>query len=340
MNADCRISTTALNHPKIVKLKRRLGAEGVLSLLTLWAWTASERPNGALDGLDEEDLAIVAGWPGDEGFFITTLIELRLLDWDGERFIVRDLEEQNQRATRDEERGERARNAAQKRWEKGKSVASMLSVNPMRRSMIEHPCRIDEHSRTVQYCSSTCSTTTTPNPSSSEERPEATPTDESVVVCGGGDEGTENRESVQSVAALEYPASLSDDEQKRARPLVEPYPELAQALLDELAAAMRAGRIKTSPIAYLRALVKRANAGEFNPEAGVKIARDRERRRAAETAVREALSRPPAQVAPSAGRSQVGPKPVSEHIAALKAALGMRAAGTTAADHQAERIAA
>lgn len=332
MNAEFRITTTALNHPKIVKLKRRLGAEGVLALLTLWAWTASERPSGALTGLDEEDLAIVAGWPGDERFFITTLIELKLLDWDGDSFATRDLEEQNQRATSDEERSERARNAAQKRWGTEKSVTFMLeNAKPMLNDDLAS-CRIDEHVRTVQYCSSSSSTTTTPNPSSSTPTGEA----ETDRAEEDGDPSPE-----EGGTALDYPASLTPYQRQQAETLVRSHGDLAQALLDELAAAIKGGRIKTSPVAYLRALVKRAAAGEFNPDAGVKIARDRERRQEAERAVRAAAARPPTtEVAALSGRGQTGTKAVRSHIEALKAALKMPGAPGADEARQPQRAAA
>lgn len=57
-------------------------------------------------------------------------------------------------------------------------------------------------------------------------------------------------------------------------------PAHAQALLDELSARMQARAIRTGPVAYLRGLVKRAEAGDFIPELGPRIAADRRRREA------------------------------------------------------------
>jgi hypothetical protein len=51
---------------------------------------------------------------------------------------------------------------------------------------------------------------------------------------------------------------------------------LAQALLDELAARLNANKVTGAPLSYLRALVNRANTGQFTPEAGIKIASVRE----------------------------------------------------------------
>ena len=49
-------------------------------------------------------------------------------------------------------------------------------------------------------------------------------------------------------------------------------PQHAQAMLDELAGRMNINGIRLSPIGYLRALLKQAQAGEFIPEVGVRVA--------------------------------------------------------------------
>ena len=74
--------------------------------------------------------------------------------------------------------------------------------------------------------------------------------------------------------------SESVEAQRRLSPLP---PELAQQLLDELAARLKAGTIRISPLVYLAGFIKRANAGKFTPEAALYIAdaRDRRRRNAA-----------------------------------------------------------
>jgi hypothetical protein len=79
---------------------------------------------------------------------------------------------------------------------------------------------------------------------------------------------------------LEYPKGLSPSERADAqRRLARLSPELAQQLLDELAARLKAGTIRVSPLVYLARLIKRANAGEFVPEAALRVADERERRR-------------------------------------------------------------
>lgn len=80
MNTDIRLSVDFYDHPKIVKLERRLGFEGVKALQLLWLWTAKNRPDGVLSGMDEEDIAIAARWTGDVTQFNSVLTELRLVD--------------------------------------------------------------------------------------------------------------------------------------------------------------------------------------------------------------------------------------------------------------------
>ena len=79
---------------------------------------------------------------------------------------------------------------------------------------------------------------------------------------------------------LEYPKGLSPSERADAqRRLARLPPELAQQLLDELAARLKAGTIRVSPLVYLAGLIKRANAGKFVPEAALRVADAREKRR-------------------------------------------------------------
>ncbi|MHB8257124.1 MAG: hypothetical protein ACYDHY_12160 [Acidiferrobacterales bacterium] len=52
---------------------------------------------------------------------------------------------------------------------------------------------------------------------------------------------------------------------------------VAQDLLDELAGRLNAKTVHDAPLSYLRALIARAEAGTFTPEAGVRVAQARER---------------------------------------------------------------
>jgi hypothetical protein len=94
--------------------------------------------------------------------------------------------------------------------------------------------------------------------------------------CGGGD-----------LSGLEYPNGLSAVErQEAANKLADLSTDLAQQLLDELTANISAGTIRATPLAYLRGLIKRAQSGQFTPEAGLRIAEQRKRRVQTESAIR------------------------------------------------------
>jgi hypothetical protein len=75
-----------------------------------------------------------------------------------------------------------------------------------------------------------------------------------------------------------FPASLSVQERELAEKKLQGISDgLGQALLDELAGRMQRATLRGSPLAYLRGLVRRAQVGEFTPEAGVAVAAARQR---------------------------------------------------------------
>jgi hypothetical protein len=71
---------------------------------------------------------------------------------------------------------------------------------------------------------------------------------------------------------LILPETLLPEERQAALVLVRRCAPNAQALLDELSARIQANAVHTSPVAYLRGLVRRALAGEFVPELGPRVA--------------------------------------------------------------------
>ncbi len=104
-----------------------------------------------------------------------------------------------------------------------------------------------------------------------------------------------NAERPRGGEALVFPDSLPEPTVGEARRTLAPFSlPLAQALIDELAGRMQANAIHGSPLAYLRGLTKRAQSGDFAPQAGLSIADERAHRRRVERAVRRA----PASLAP------------------------------------------
>lgn len=102
-------------------------------------------------------------------------------------------------------------------------------------------------------------------------------TSDSVQPLHAGHENADEGSS-QSGGDLIFPETLLPEERASALLLVQRCADQAQALLDELSARMQAKAVHTSPIAYLRGLVKRAIAGEFMPELGQRVAAARRRR--------------------------------------------------------------
>ena len=121
MNTDIRISVCFPTHTKTKKLKRILGSDGVLALITLWAYAAQNRPDGALTGMAADDIAIASGWEGDEDEFITALEKIGWIEQSGGVYILHDWEENNPWAADAVNRSERAKKAAEKRWARAKT---------------------------------------------------------------------------------------------------------------------------------------------------------------------------------------------------------------------------
>lgn len=104
--------------------------------------------------------------------------------------------------------------------------------------------------------------------------PAGAKTDDGSSACGAG---------------WHFPDSLSERERLEASTRLKGLPDaLGQALLDELAGRLSEGALRGSPLAYLRGLVRRAEAGEFTPEAGLAVAEARSRREKTRAAVERA----------------------------------------------------
>ena len=116
MNSDIRLSTGFFHHPKTVKLKRRMGPAGLVALLQLWTWAAQNKPDGNLSGMDEEDVAIAAGWDEDACLFVQALFAAKFLDGQSGAYVLHGWQEHQAYAAAEPARIEKARKAAQARW--------------------------------------------------------------------------------------------------------------------------------------------------------------------------------------------------------------------------------
>lgn len=116
MNTDIRLAIGFFDHPKIARLERTLGWKATKSLIILWQWVACNKPSGILDGADELDIAIMARWSGDSKKFVSTLLELRLLDKTSGGYSIHNWVKRNPWAADAQNRSDMARLSALKRW--------------------------------------------------------------------------------------------------------------------------------------------------------------------------------------------------------------------------------
>lgn len=77
---DIRLACGWLNHHKTRILRKKLGADGPLSLLALWCYAAENRKDGNLADLPDGVIEDVSGWDGERGVFVQALREIGWLD--------------------------------------------------------------------------------------------------------------------------------------------------------------------------------------------------------------------------------------------------------------------
>lgn len=134
INTDIRISVSFKDHRKRKRLKTLIGPDATDYLLDLWISAAMNRPTGVLDGMDELDIALEAGWDpekkGDPSVFVSALVECKLLDCreDGV-YVLHDWDEHQTYAMYAPARAEKAKKAAKKRWGNAESEKIDASGN-------------------------------------------------------------------------------------------------------------------------------------------------------------------------------------------------------------------
>lgn len=133
MADDCRFSTAFPHHPKTVKLIRRLQEAAAWAWVCLLLWVADNRPDGNLTGLSGEDLEIAAGWNGESGTLISTLVDVRFLDGEPGAYTVHDWAEHNPYVASRPQRIEASRLAGEARWKgvspEERSEAARQAIN-------------------------------------------------------------------------------------------------------------------------------------------------------------------------------------------------------------------
>lgn len=136
MNKDFRVSVTLPTHPKTLKLMKKLGDRAFYSLIRLWAFVSTNKPNGDLSGYDIDDIEIAADWTGDDGLFVNTLVDLKFLEKQDDGYHVHDWHDHNEYAAHAPERSAKAKKAARARW--GNGSGKQNNENNNAKSCTEH----------------------------------------------------------------------------------------------------------------------------------------------------------------------------------------------------------
>jgi hypothetical protein len=118
---DMRLSLNFVDHPKVRKIIRRCGYEAFYGLIKLYSIAGRMYTDGLLKGFDLEDIEDLADWHGETGSFGSTLVDVGLIDETEEGFYLHDWEEHQPWIIGSEERSEKAKKAAEARWNKGEN---------------------------------------------------------------------------------------------------------------------------------------------------------------------------------------------------------------------------
>ncbi len=118
MNNDIRLAVSFRGHRKRKRLRLLLGPGSTDYLIDLWIATAMNHPNGILEGMDDTDIALEAGWEGeDTQKFVSALMECGFLDKTGSgAYALHDWTEHQAYVIHAERRKAQASNAAAARW--------------------------------------------------------------------------------------------------------------------------------------------------------------------------------------------------------------------------------
>jgi hypothetical protein len=113
---DFRIKTSWRTSRKRRRLKRLLGADGVLAIEDLWSYCSAERESGDLAGMSNEDIADEVAWEGDADELVSGFVACGLLDGEPGAFKIHDWEDHNPYVATGEARSETAAYKAHLRW--------------------------------------------------------------------------------------------------------------------------------------------------------------------------------------------------------------------------------
>ena len=124
---DYRVRVGFLDHPKTLRIKRRLGPGSVEILLRLFEFctTSPSRRDGNLHGMDQEAIADALRYEGDPSVLVQALREVGWLDGRGKSLSIHDWAEINPYVANWKQRSASAQHAARIRWASGDHAARM-----------------------------------------------------------------------------------------------------------------------------------------------------------------------------------------------------------------------
>jgi hypothetical protein len=117
---------------------------------------------------------------------------------------------------------------------------------------------------------------------------------------------------------LIFPKNLTPKEQLEAEKLLVKCDGHAQEILDALDAAIQAGQIKKSPLAFLGGMIRRQEVGTFDPTPGMHIATARAKQKRTQESINASLKKHQAETGVKSKAERIKP---NEQINAMKQAL-------------------
>jgi len=118
MSDFLRVDPHVLDHPKIVRLIARFRDAGFVSLYRLWSHAAKFNCTGRFEGVTAKELGLIARVSRQPEAFIQFLVDVRLLDLEGETYAIHNWVDRQPFLATTEERAVRNRQNAVARWAK------------------------------------------------------------------------------------------------------------------------------------------------------------------------------------------------------------------------------
>jgi len=113
-----RVDPNVLDHPKMVRLVARFGERGFVNLQRLWFHAAKFNSDGRFNGVTAKELGLIGRVSRQPEGFIQALVDMRLLDLEGDTYSIHGWQKRQPFLATTEERAERNRQNAVARWAK------------------------------------------------------------------------------------------------------------------------------------------------------------------------------------------------------------------------------